>query len=82
MPTKRVELELLLSSNLSLKLILEVDGEHHFTEDGKQHDRVRDRYLRNLGYEILRIPGYDVLRDAMEVRKRIEEVIDQRRRAE
>lgn len=46
-----------------MKLIVEIDGEPHLTEDGRLHDRERDRYLRKLGYKILRVPGYEVIRD-------------------
>ncbi len=42
-------------------LIIEIDGEEHFTDNGVEHDRVRDRFLQNLGYKILRIPGYAVI---------------------
>ena len=64
---------------VALRLIVEVDGDPHFTERGKQKDRRRDHYLRELGYEVLRIPGYDVLRDPLEVRERIESAIVRRR---
>ena len=64
---------------VALKLIVEVDGETLFTEKGKQQDQRRDHYLRELGYEVLRIPGYDVLRDPLEVRERIESAIVRRR---
>jgi very-short-patch-repair endonuclease len=48
---------------VALKLIVEVDGEHHFTNEGmtRDRDRVRDRYLTELGYQVLRIPGYQVV---------------------
>ena len=48
---------------VALKLVVEVDGEDHFTDDGRSADRVRDQYLAQLGYQVLRIPGYEVLRD-------------------
>ncbi len=64
---------------VALKLIVEVDGEHHFTKEGKLHDNARDRYLRELGYLAVRIRGYDVLRDPMGVREQIERAIDNRR---
>jgi very-short-patch-repair endonuclease len=56
---------------LDLKLVIEIDGEPHLTEHGIEHDRIRDQYLKNLGYQILRIPGYDVVRDGGEVIERI-----------
>jgi very-short-patch-repair endonuclease len=32
------------------KLIIEVDGAHHFTEVGKGNDQVRDDYIRSLNF--------------------------------
>ena len=48
---------------VALKLIVEVDGEHHQTDEGRQHDQRRDRYLAERGYQVVRIPGYEVLRN-------------------
>jgi len=64
---------------VALKLIVEVDGEPHFQEEGKRRDQRRDRYLGKLGYKVLRIPGYDVLRDPIGTRERIEKAIERRR---
>ena len=64
---------------VALKLIVEVDGEDHFQEEGKRRDQTRDRYLGKLGYEVLRIPGYHVLRDPNRTRERIEKAIELRR---
>jgi very-short-patch-repair endonuclease len=61
-----------------LNLIVEVDGEHHYTEQGRKRDERRDRYLAQRGYALLRIPGYQVLRDPAGVRCLIETAIDQR----
>ncbi len=44
-------------------LIIEIDGDPHCTEQGREHDRVRDSYLTKLGYKILRVPGYEVIRE-------------------
>ena len=63
---------------VALKLIIEVDGEHHQTDEGRRHDQRRDRYLAEQGYEVLRIPGYEVLRNAAKVRCLIEQAIDNR----
>jgi very-short-patch-repair endonuclease len=43
------------------KLIIEVDGAEHFTEEGIARDENRDRFLLSQGYKILRIPGYAVI---------------------
>ena len=63
---------------VALRLIVEVDGEHHQTEEGRQRDELRDRYLAEREYALLRIPGYKVLRDPAGVRCLIETAIDQR----
>ena len=63
---------------LRLKLVIEVDGEHHLTEVGKEADRRRDKTLRELGYEVVRIEGYRVIREPLEVRRMIESAVDRR----
>ena len=60
---------------VELKLVIEIDGEHHLTVEGIEHDRIRDQYLRSLGYQILRIPGYDVIRDDIDVIERIRKFV-------
>lgn len=57
---------------IELKLTLEVDGEDHFTPEGKKKDRIRDEFLSGLGYRVVRIAGYEVLRAGREVLERIE----------
>ena len=63
---------------VALKLIVEVDGEHHQTDEGRRHDQRRDRYLTEQGYKVVRFPGYKVLRNPAEVRQQIEHAIDER----
>ncbi len=64
---------------VALKLIIEVDGQHDRSEAGQQRDARRDDFLAERGYTVLRISGYDVLRDAVGVRRLIEQTIDQHR---
>jgi very-short-patch-repair endonuclease len=63
---------------LALALIVEVDGEHHFTEEGKRRDEKRDQFLREKGFEVLRFDGYQVTQNLSGVRKQIEDAIDKR----
>ena len=42
---------------VELKLILEIDGADHFTSAGKEHDRVRDGFLKRRGYRVVRVSG-------------------------
>ena len=63
---------------VALKLILEVDGKHHQTQAAQIRDLHRDQFLADQGYEVMRIQGYDVLRDPAGVRNRIVDAIDRR----
>ncbi len=63
---------------VALKLVIEVDGDHHQTDEGRRRDQRRDQFLAQLGYLVLRFPGYEVLRDAAGVRRQIEAAIDNR----
>jgi very-short-patch-repair endonuclease len=49
----------------SEKLIIELDGAHHFTSAGFEKDRDRDRTLKDLGFKILRFENQDVF-DSLE----------------
>ena len=37
------------------RLVVEVDGEHHFTPRGMQRDQVRDVWLASQGYKVVRL---------------------------
>ena len=63
---------------VALKLILEVDGVDHLTADGRGRDQVRDEFLVNKGYRVMRIAGYEVLREPGLCLKRIVEEVKQR----
>ena len=46
------------------KLVIEVDGDAHNFAESAARDEVRDRFIRSLGLEVLRIPAGEVFRDA------------------
>ena len=46
------------------RLIVEIDGSVHDMGDRPERDIVREARLRKAGYDIVRIPAADVLRDA------------------
>ena len=50
----------------------------HQTDEGRQHDQRREQSLAEQGYQAVRIPGYEVLRNAAAVRRQIEGAIDER----
>jgi very-short-patch-repair endonuclease len=63
---------------VELKLILEIDGRDHFTEARQERDSERDEFLNREGYRVVRIAGFDVLRDGKEVLEMIREEVRKR----
>ena len=45
------------------RLVVEVDGGQHFTEDTASNDRIRDEYMRSLGLTVIRFSNSEVLRN-------------------
>jgi len=43
------------------KLVVEVDGSQHFSDEMTEYDRIRDEYLSSLGLRVLRFTNTDVL---------------------
>lgn len=49
------------------KLIIELDGGQHLEESNIRHDKLRDEFLRNSGYTVLRFFNNDVFENIEEV---------------
>lgn len=47
----------------ALKLVIEVDGDSHFTEDGQAYDQQRTQRLEEYGLSVIRFTNQDVLND-------------------
>ena len=45
------------------KLVIELDGSQHYTDDAKIKDEKRDRFLNRLGLRVLRFTNLDVLKN-------------------
>ncbi len=45
------------------QLIIEVDGKYHYAEDNPEQDQIRDAYLSQRGYTVLRFINEQVLCD-------------------
>ncbi len=43
------------------KLVIEIDGSQHFSDETSQYDRVRDEYMSSLGLRVLRFTNTEVL---------------------
>ena len=61
---------------LSAKLIVEVDGSQHGTDNGLRRDDVRTCWLNDEGYRVLRFWNNDVMSKTTAVLEAIDQVID------
>jgi len=43
------------------RLVIEVDGSQHFSDEMAEYDRIRNAYLSSLGLRVLRFTNIDVL---------------------
>ena len=59
----------------ALKLVVEVDGDSHFTDEGKAYDARRTEILAGYGLKVIRFTNDEVLRNFEGVCDRIEREI-------
>ena len=52
-------------------LIIELDGGQHYTDSGVSKDRMRDNYMREQGYTILRFSDREIFENLAGVIERI-----------
>ncbi|VAV91611.1 hypothetical protein MNBD_ALPHA08-1185 [hydrothermal vent metagenome] len=45
------------------KLVVELDGDSHGSNESQMHDSVRDEFLQQQGFQVLRIPNSEVNRN-------------------
>lgn len=57
------------------KLIIELDGDQHYLEEGIKKDKIRDAYLAHLGFTVLRFSDRDVLKNMEGVIEKILEYL-------
>ncbi len=65
----------------NLKLVIEVDGGYHLSDEAIEHDRVRDQALTEAGFTLLRFTNQEVLHHIVKVRQQIEWWIEAREEA-
>ena len=62
------------------KMIVEIDGSHHCTEEGMRKDKVRDEYLSSMGFRILRFPTTEVAEDIDAIEDEAYHILEQQRK--
>ena len=60
-----------------LRLIIEVDGYSHFLEEVILKDKIKEKALKEAGYEVIRFTDTQVLKDIQNVIAEIEKNIDE-----
>lgn len=58
-----------------LKLVIEVDGESHYTEEGIDYDKERTQRLESYGIKVIRYTNQQILGDFENVCDRIQRAI-------
>lgn len=61
----------------AFKLVIEVDGSHHFTEEGLTYDKVRTDILSIYGLKVIRFTNNEVLKEFEAVCEKINSVINE-----
>jgi len=49
------------------KLVIELDGSGHYTNDGKLHDEERTAFLKEYGLTVIRIPNTEIQKTSREL---------------
>lgn len=59
------------------KLIIELDGSQHYTEEGEEYDQIRTDILERYGLEVIRFSNADVDKNFVGVCEAIDEKVKQ-----
>ena len=59
----------------SIKLCIEVDGDQHYTSDGREYDSERDDYMNALNITVIRFRNKEILQNITKVVDMIEKKI-------
>jgi very-short-patch-repair endonuclease len=44
-------------------LVIEIDGSHHYSDDGREYDMSREKYMSSLAIKTIRFSNLDVLQN-------------------
>ena len=59
------------------KLVIELDGSGHYTEEGKQYDEERTAFLEEYGLTVIRIPNTEIHKNFRGVCEYIDYLVEQ-----
>lgn len=55
------------------RLVVELDGDSHFTDEAEAYDRIRNEYMRSLGLKVVRFTNTEVRENLSGVLQKIRE---------
>lgn len=58
-----------------LKLVIEIDGAFHLSDESKINDKIRDEFMQSLGLEIIRFTNQEVCEKGENVIMRLKKMI-------
>jgi len=59
----------------SKRLVIEVDGDYHYTEEQIKEDEQRTRMLEGLGFKVVRFGNREVMAGSADVERKIKNII-------
>ncbi len=59
------------------KVVIEIDGSGHYTEEGKQHDEKGTAFLEEYGLMVIRIPNTEIHKKFRGVCEYIDHIVEQ-----
>lgn len=54
-----------------LRLVIELDGSHHYEENVFEYDKIREEFMKNLDIKTIRFNNLDVFKNLDEVMERV-----------
>ncbi len=60
------------------KLVIELDGSHHFESGNREHDKARTEVLEKYGLEVIRFTNHEVDTRFQDVCRQIDEAVKKR----
>ena len=62
-----------------LKLVIELDGEHHYTKEGMEYDKLRESFMENLEIKTIRFKNREIREELETVLIKLENEISNKK---
>lgn len=60
------------------KIVIELDGSQHYSDEGLDHDSERNSYMEKIGLKVIRFSNLDILKNFSGVCEYIDEIVKNR----